>query len=294
MDENTRVIVQGITGRDGSFHAPSMRDYGTKVVGGVTPGKGGQSVEGLPVFNTVREAKAETGANASVIFVPARFATDAMTEAIDAELKLVVCISEGIPTIDMLKIYNYLKGKQTRLIGPNCPGIISPGKAKLGIMPGQIHKPGNIGVISRSGTLTYEVVYHLTKSGLGESTCIGMGGDPIVGSGFIDLLKLFADDAQTKGVVLIGEIGGAEEEETATFIKEHFPKPVVAFIAGRTAPPGKRMGHAGAIISGSSGTAEAKIMAFEDNGIPVAATPPEIPKLMKQALDGLSQSPPQL
>ena len=284
VDENTRVIVQGITGRDGSFHALSMRDYGTTVVGGVTPGKGGQTIEGLPVFNTVREAKSETGANASVIFVPARFATDAVTEAVDAELKLVVCITEGVPTIDMLKIYNYLKGKDTRLIGPNCPGVISPGKAKLGIMPGHIHKPGSIGVISRSGTLTYEVVFHLSKTGLGESTCIGIGGDPIVGSGFISLLKLFADDEQTESVVLIGEIGGSEEEETAKFIKENFRKPVVAFIAGRTAPPGKRMGHAGAIISGSSGTAEAKIKAFEDNGIPVAATPAEIPVLLEKKI----------
>ena len=284
INENTRVLVQGITGRDGSFHALAMRDYGAKIVGGVVPGKGGESVEGIPVFNTVAEAKEKTNANASVIFVPARFAAAAMNEAIDAALDIVVCITEGVPVLDMMKIYNRLKGTNTRLIGPNCPGIISPGKCKIGIMPGQIHKQGSIGVISRSGTLTYEVVYHLTKSGLGETTCIGIGGDPIVGSGFIDLLKLFHDDPETKGVALIGEIGGSEEEETAKFIKESFNKPVVAFIAGRTAPPGKRMGHAGAIISGGSGTAEAKIKAFEEAGVPVAAMPDQIPEIMQNLL----------
>lgn len=284
INEATRVLVQGITGRDGSFHALAMRDYGTKVVGGVVPGKGGESVEGIPVFNSVAEAKAKTNANASVIFVPAKFAAAAMSEAIDAALDLVVCITEGVPVLDMMKIYNRLKGTKTRLIGPNCPGIISPDKCKIGIMPGQIHKQGSIGVISRSGTLTYEVVYHLTKCGLGETTCIGVGGDPIVGSGFIDLLKLFQDDPDTKGVALIGEIGGSEEEETAQFIKAHFTKPVVAFIAGRTAPPGKRMGHAGAIISGGSGTAEAKIKAFEEVGVPVVAMPDQIPDIMLNLL----------
>lgn len=284
IDETTRVLVQGITGRDGSFHALSMRDYGTKIVGGVVPGRGGESVEGIPVFNTVAEGKKETGADASVIFVPAKFATAALNEAIDAALDLVVCITEGIPTIDMVKVYNRLRGTNTRLIGPNCPGIISPGKAKLGIMPGPIHKQGSIGVISRSGTLTYEVVFQLTRSGLGQSTCIGIGGDPIVGSGFIDLLTLFEKDPETGAVVLIGEIGGSEEEETAVFIREHITKPVVAFIAGRTAPPGKRMGHAGAIISGGSGTAEAKVKAFQDCGIPVAGAPSEIPGLLKKYL----------
>ena len=284
VDETTRVLVQGITGRDGSFHALSMREYGTKVVGGVVPGRGGESVEGIPVYSSVAEAKAATGAGASVIFVPAKFATGALTEAIDAGLDLVVCITEGIPTMDMVKAYHRLRGSGTRLVGPNCPGIISPGKAKLGIMPGAIHKPGPVGVISRSGTLTYEVVFHLTRSGLGQSTCIGIGGDPIVGSGFIDLLTLFEEDPETKGVVIIGEIGGSEEEETAVFIRENVKKPVVAFIAGRTAPPGKRMGHAGAIISGGSGTAEGKLKALFEAGVPVAASPDEIPVLLKNAL----------
>lgn len=284
VDETTRVLVQGITGRDGSFHARAMRDYGTKVVGGVVPGRGGESVEDIPVFSTVKEAKEKTGANASVVFVPARFAADALMEAIGAELDIVVCITEGIPVLDMLKICNHLEGRKTRLIGPNCPGIISPERCKIGIMPGAIHKRGSIGVISRSGTLTYEVVYQLTKSGLGQSTCIGIGGDPIIGSGFIDLLKLFKEDEESKGVALIGEIGGSEEEETATFIREHFTKPVVAFIAGRTAPQGKRMGHAGAIISGSSGTAEAKIKAFKEANVPVADMPEEIPSLLKKRL----------
>jgi len=284
IDETTRVLVQGITGRDGSFHARAMRDYGTRVVGGVVPGRGGESVEGIPVFNTVAEAKEQTGANASVIFVPAKFTTAALQEAMDAALDLIVCITEGIPTLDMVKVYNRLGGTKTRLIGPNSPGIISPGRCKIGIMPGPIHKQGSIGVISRSGTLTYEVVYHLTQSGLGEATCIGIGGDPIVGSGFIDLLKLFQEDEETKGVALIGEIGGSEEEETAKFIKEHFTKPVVAFIAGRTAPPGKRMGHAGAIISGGTGTAEEKVRAFKEVGVPVADMPDEIPALLKQRL----------
>lgn len=285
VNEKTRVIVQGITGRDGSFHALSMKEYGTDVVGGVVPGKGGADVEGIPVFDTVKEAREKTGADASVIFVPARFAPDAVGEAMNAGLELVVCITEGLPVLDMMTIYNKLKKTTTRMIGPNCPGIISPGKAKLGIMPGAIHKPGSIGLISRSGTLTYEVVDQLTRAGLGQSSCIGIGGDPIVGSGFIDLLKLFEEDPDTGGVVLIGEIGGSEEEETAAFIRDNISKPVVAFIAGRTAPPGKRMGHAGAIISGSSGTAEAKVKAFQELGIPVAPTPVEIPELMTGLLE---------
>jgi succinyl-CoA synthetase alpha subunit len=284
VDEKTRVLVQGITGRDGSFHALSMREYGTQVVGGVVPGKGGTEVQGIPVFNSVMEAKKASGAQASVLFVPARFASAAMKEAIDAGLEIIVCITEGVPVLDMIGIHQYMEGKRTRLIGPNCPGVISPGKSKLGIMPGGIHKPGGIGVISRSGTLTYEVVNELTRSGLGQSTCIGIGGDPVVGTGFIDLLQLFQEDPDTKGVVLIGEIGGTQEEETAEYIREFFTKPVVAFIAGQTAPPGKRMGHAGAIISGNLGTAEAKVKAFNEIGVPVASSPVQIPNLMKKLL----------
>jgi succinyl-CoA synthetase alpha subunit len=284
VDEKTRVLVQGITGRDGSFHALSMREYGTQVVGGVVPGKGGTEVQGIPVFNSVMEAKKASGAQASVLFVPARFASSALKEAIDAGLEIIVCITEGVPVLDMIGIHQYMEGKRTRLIGPNCPGVISPGKSKLGIMPGGIHKPGGIGVISRSGTLTYEVVNELTRSGLGQSTCIGIGGDPVVGTGFIDLLQLFQEDPDTKGVVLIGEIGGTQEEETAEYIREFFTKPVVAFIAGQTAPPGKRMGHAGAIISGNLGTAEAKVKAFNEIGVPVASSPVQIPNLMKKLL----------
>lgn len=284
VDEKTRVLVQGITGRDGSFHALSMLEYGTKVAGGVVPGKGGTKVQDIPVFNTVVEAKEATGAQASILFVPARFASTALKEAIDAEIEILVCITEGIPVLDMMKLHQYLEGRKTRLIGPNCPGVISPGKSKLGIMPGAIHTPGGIGVISRSGTLTYEVVNELTRSGMGQSTCIGIGGDPIVGTGFIDLLQLFQEDPDTKGVVLIGEIGGTQEEETADYIRNYITKPVVAFIAGQTAPPGKRMGHAGAIISGNLGTAEAKVKAFEEIGVPVASSPVDIPNLMKKAL----------
>lgn len=284
IDENTRVCIQGITGRDGSFHCRQMLDYGTKVVSGVTPGKAGERVEGIPVFNTVEEAVKETGADTTVIYVPARFAIDAIYEACDSGVKLVVCITEGIPLHDMLKLYNYIRLTSTRLIGPNCPGVISPGKSKVGIMPGHIHKPGPIGVISRSGTLTYEVVYNITMSGIGQSTCIGIGGDPIVGSSFIDLLKLFNDDTGTKAIVLIGEIGGTDEQETAFFIKENVTKPVVSYIAGKTAPPGRRMGHAGAIISGSSGTAIEKIKVLEENGVFVAKTPQEIPQLLKERL----------
>ena len=270
MDEKTRVVVQGITGREGTFHTNQMLDYGTAVVAGVTPGKGGQKVEGVPVFNTVRETVEKEGASASCIFVPPPFAADAILEAASAGLEVIVCITEGIPTLDMVKVASFLNGKDTVLIGPNCPGIISPGKTKVGIMPGPIHKPGSMGVISRSGTLTYEVVDQLTRADLGQSTCIGIGGDPIVGSTFIDHLKRFKRDPETTGVVLIGEIGGSSEEEAAEYIRGEFEKPVIAFIAGQTAPPGKRMGHAGAIISGGKGRAEDKIDALESAGIAVA------------------------
>jgi succinyl-CoA synthetase alpha subunit len=284
IDAKTKVIVQGITGRDGSFHALSMREYGTRVVGGVTPGKGGQDVQGIPVFETVKEAVAATGAEASVVFVPARFASSALREAADAGLPLVVCITEGIPVQEMLESYHYVRDRGVRLIGPNCPGLITPNQAKAGIMPGAIHSPGNVGVISRSGTLTYEVVYNLTRRGLGQSTCVGIGGDPVVGTGFLELLELFERDPGTKAVALIGEIGGDEEEQAAEFIRVHMRKPVVAFISGRTAPPGKRMGHAGAIISGGKGTAEAKVEAFTWAGVPVADRPDQIPTLLKERL----------
>ncbi len=284
VDETTRIVVQGITGRDGSFHAKQMRSYGSKVVAGVTPGKGGQELDGIPIFNTVHEAVDTTGANTSVIYVPVAFAIDAVYEAADAGIKLIVCITEGIPANDMLRVYNYLKGKDCRLIGPNCPGIISPGKTKVGIMPGQIHKRGRVGVVSRSGTLTYEVVYNLTVNNLGQSTCIGIGGDQIIGTNFIDCLAAFEADPETDAIVMIGEIGGSDEEEAAEFIKKYVTKPVVAFIAGRTAPPGKRMGHAGAIISGGSGTAAEKIIALNAVGIPVAETPAHIADLTAEAL----------
>lgn len=279
IDKSTKVLVQGITGRDGSFHAKKMVEYGTQVVSGVTPGKGGIIIDGVPVFNTVKEAVEQTGANTSIIFVPAKFAVDALYEACDAGIKLIIAISEGIPVLDIVRIVAFLNHRGTYLIGPNSPGIISPGKCKVGILPGQIFKQGSIGVISRSGTLTYEVVHHITKAGLGESTCIGVGGDPIIGLKFIDCLKLFEKDQETKGVVLVGEIGGTDEEETAAYIKENFSKPVVAFIAGLTAPPDKRMGHAGAIVSRGSGTAKEKIKAFEAVGVPVAREPGEIVKL---------------
>jgi len=276
VDEKTKVIVQGITGRDGSFHARAMLEYGTQVVGGVTPGKGGQKVDTMPVFSTVAEAIAQTGAQCSVIFVPARFAPDAVREAANAGISLVVCITEGVPVLDMVDLYHELQEKNVRLIGPNCPGIISPGKCKAGIMPGPIHKPGSVGVISRSGTLTYEVVYNLTQKDLGQSTCVGIGGDPIVGTGYIDLLKLFEADEQTEAIVLIGEIGGDAEEKAAAFIRTFVRKPVVAFISGRTAPPGKRMGHAGAIISGGKGGAEEKVQALREAGVTVVARPDQI------------------
>jgi succinyl-CoA synthetase alpha subunit len=269
VDEKTRVVVQGITGREGTFHTEQMLDYGTVIAAGVTPGKGGQNVEGVPVFNTVKEAVEKEGVNVSCIFVPPPFAADAILDASSADLGVIACITEGIPTLDMVKVASFLNNKDTVLIGPNCPGIISPGKTKVGIMPGPIHKPGPIGVISRSGTLTYEVVDQLTKVGLGQSTCIGIGGDPIVGTTFIDLLKRFKQDPETEGVVLIGEIGGSAEEEAAEYIGREFEKPVIAFIAGQTAPPGKRMGHAGAIISGGKGKAEDKIKALESAGISV-------------------------
>jgi succinyl-CoA synthetase alpha subunit len=278
VDEQTRVIVQGITGRDGSFHAQAMQEYGTRVVGGVTPGKGGRSVGTLPVFNTVKEAVAQTGARCSVIFVPAAFAPDAIREAADNGTSLIICITEGIPVLDTIDLCRELRQKQVRLIGPNCPGIISPGKCKAGIMPGHIHNPGGVGVISRSGTLTYEVVYDLTESGLGQSTCIGIGGDPIVGTGYIDLLEMFEQDDQTEAVVLIGEIGGEEEEQAASYIRTCMRKPVVAFISGRTAPPEKRMGHAGAIISGGRGGAEAKVQALSKAGAVVVDRPDQIPE----------------
>jgi succinyl-CoA synthetase alpha subunit len=290
VDENTRLLVQGITGREGSFHAQQAIAYGTKVVAGVTPGKGGtfalatDSSKGVPVFNTVRQAVEETGANVSAIFVPPPFAADAIMEAADAGLPLVVCITEGIPTLDMIRVQQFLKGARTRLIGPNCPGIISPGKCKVGIMPGPIHRPGHVGVISRSGTLTYEAVGQLTALGIGQSTCIGIGGDPIIGTNFVDALRLMNDDPETHGMVMIGEIGGTAEEEAAAFIEANVRKPVVGFIAGRTAPPGRRMGHAGAIISGGKGAATDKIAALEAAGIKVAASPALIGETMAQAL----------
>lgn len=281
IDDKTRVIVQGITGRDGSFHADQMLKYGTLVTGGVTPGRGGQKVSSLPVFNTVEEAVNETGAQCSVIFVPAKFAISAIREASISGISLIVCITEGIPVLDMLELYHELKQKNVRLIGPNCPGIISPGKSKVGIMPGHIHRPGNIGVISRSGTLTYEVVYSLTEKNLGQSTCIGIGGDPIVGTGYIELLEMFENDPDTKSIILIGEIGGTTEEKAAEFIKKSVHKKVVAFISGRTSPPEKRMGHAGAIISGLIGGAEEKVKALRDAGVIVVESPDKIPDVLK-------------
>jgi succinyl-CoA synthetase alpha subunit len=283
IDKKTRVVVQGITGRDGAFHTKQMLVYGTKVVAGVTPGKKGDKVEGTPVFNTVREAVEATGANTSIIFVPAAYSADAIMESVDNGVGLVVCVTEGIPTLDMVKVYEYIKQRKTRLIGPNCPGLISPGKSKVGILPGQICKPGPVGVVSRSGTLTYEVIWQLTSAGFGQSTCIGIGGDPIIGTNFIDCLEAFNQDPQTRAVVMIGEIGGTDEEEAAAFIKIKMKKPVVGFIAGRTAPPGKRMGHAGAIISGGTGTAEEKIAALTKAGVHVAREPAEIPELIRDA-----------
>ncbi len=280
VNKDTRLLVQGITGREGRFHTRRMIEYGTNVVAGVTPKKGGMEVEGVPVFDTVKEAVEVTGANTSIIYVPARFAPDAIYEAADSGIGLIVCITEGIPTLDMIKVKAYLKTKGVRLIGPNCPGVITPGEAKVGIMPGHIHMPGSIGVVSRSGTLTYEVVWELTRRGIGQSTCVGIGGDPILGSDFVDILSLFEEDPHTEKVVLIGEIGGKDEERAAEFVSSRMKKEVVAFVAGRTAPPGKRMGHAGAIIEGGMGTALEKIAAFEEAGVKVARYPGEIPELL--------------
>jgi len=284
VDEKTRVVVHGITGKEGGFHARQCINYGTKVVAGVTPGKGGTLWEGVPVFDTLSRAVRETAANTSLIFVPAPFAADSILEAIEEEVPLIVCITEGIPARDMLQVKAALKCSNSRLIGPNCPGVISPNKAKVGIMPGVIFQEGAVGVISRSGTLTYEIVDHLTRMGLGQSTCVGIGGDPIVGSSFADILQLFAKDPQTRGVVLIGEIGGSAEEEAAGLVKEGYPKPVAAFIAGQSAPAGKRMGHAGAIISGGRGTALEKMRALEEAGIAVAKTPESVAELVRGAL----------
>jgi succinyl-CoA synthetase alpha subunit len=292
IDRNTRLVVQGITGRDGAFHTQQMVAYGTKVVAGVTPGKGGERIHGVPVFDSVAEAVAETRANASVIYVPAPFAADAVFEAADAGVALIVCITEGIPARDAMAAYHHVaalreaNGKgRPRLVGPNCPGLLSPGLSKVGIMPGHIAKPGPVGLVSRSGTLTYEVVHQLTLAGLGQSTCLGIGGDPVIGTNFVDALELFEADPQTKAIVLIGEIGGNDEEEAAQFIRRRVKKPVVAFVAGQTAPPGKRMGHAGAIISGGSGTAAEKMAAFQAAGVPVARIPSEIPALIAESLD---------
>ena len=284
VNNDTRLIVQGLTGREGSFHAAQMLDYGTNIVAGVTPGKGGQEHLGVPVFNTVKEAKEATDANASIIYVPARFAGDAILEATAAGLDLVVCITEGIPVLDMITVKAFVDQHPTRLIGPNCPGLTSPGQAKVGIIPANIHIPGPVGVVSRSGTLTYEAVFALTQRGIGQSTVVGIGGDPIIGTKFIDVLELFENDPDTKAVVMIGEIGGTDEEVAAEFIKNHMTKPVVGFIAGRTAPPGKRMGHAGAIISGGKGTAAEKIKALEAAGVPVANFPEEIAELIAERL----------
>lgn len=283
VSKDSRVLVQGITGRDGSFHTHFMKEYGTNIVGGVTPGKGGMKVEGIPVFNTVEKAVKETEANVSCIFVPARFASSAIFEAVDAGVDLIVVITEGIPVKDMVSIMRFIKEKGSRLIGPNCPGIITPGECKVGILPTAVFKKGNVGVVSRSGTLTYEIVEIITEAGFGQSTALGIGGDPVIGTRFVDMLELFKDDEETEGVVLIGEIGGSDEEIAANYIKENnYPLPVFSFIAGRTAPPGKRMGHAGAIISGGSGTAEEKIKALNDAGVRVAEIPSDIGKFLKE------------
>ena len=282
LDKDTRVVVQGITGRDGSFHALSMLDYGTRVVGGVTPGKGGQRVGPLPVFDSVAEAMAQTGATCSVLFVPAKFATGAIREAADAGIRLIICITEGIPVLESIANCRYVKDKGARLIGPNCPGLISPGQSKAGILPGHIHRAGRVGVISRSGTLTYEIVHQLSAHGIGQSTCIGVGGDPVVGTRFVELLQMFEQDPQTDAVVLIGEIGGTDEETAAAFIRREMRKRVVALICGRTAPPGKRMGHAGAIVSGGQGGAEAKVDALRSAGVRVVDRPDEVARALEQ------------
>jgi succinyl-CoA synthetase alpha subunit len=286
VNKNTRVLTQGITGATGQIHTRACKAYGTQMVGGVVPGKGGTDFEGIPIFDTVEQARRATGANASVIYVPPPFAADAILEAVAAGIELVICITEGVPVLDMVKVKRYVRESKSRLIGPNCPGAITPGECKIGIMPGYIHKPGDVGVVSRSGTLTYEAVYQLTLLGIGQSSCVGIGGDPIVGTGHVDVLKLFNDDPATRAVIMIGEIGGTAEEEAAEYIKQHFKKPVVAFIAGQTAPKGRRMGHAGAIISGGRGTAEHKIAALKAAGIAVAMSPAELGSTMKNVLDG--------
>lgn len=284
VNKDSKVIVQGITGSAGLFHATQCLEYGTQVVGGVTPGKGGTEVDGFPVFDTVEDALRITGANTSLIFVPAAFAMDSMIEAIDAGVELVICITEGVPTLDMVKVKKYMQDKDVRLIGPNCPGVMTPGEAKVGIMPGYIHTPGRVGIISRSGTLTYEAVWQLSELGIGQSTSVGIGGDPIIGSTFIDILELFNQDDDTDAIILIGEIGGSAEEEAAEYIKKNIEKPVVAFIAGATAPKGKRMGHAGAIISGSSGSAKDKVAALESAGVKVCPSPAEMGETLKEAI----------
>jgi len=285
IDTSTRLLVQGITGRDGSFHTKQMMEYGTQVVAGVTPGKGGQKFEGqVPVFNTVAEAVRKTGANTTVIYVPPMFAADAIMEAADAGIPFIVCITEGVPVLDMTRVYPFVKERGSRLLGPNCPGLISPGESKVGIIPGQICTPGPVGLVSRSGTLTYEVVYQMTRANIGQTTCVGIGGDPINGTNFIDCLEAFEKDKATEAVVMIGEIGGTDEQEAARFVSERMKKPVVGFIAGQTAPPGRRMGHAGAIISGSAGTAAEKMHAFEENGVGVAKRPIDVVDLLKRAM----------
>jgi succinyl-CoA synthetase alpha subunit len=284
VNKNTKVITQGITGKSGSFHTKACKEYGTQMVAGVGPGKKGQEFEGIPLFNTVKDAKAATGGNVSIIYVPPPFAADAIMEAVDADLDLVICITEGIPVLDMMKVNAFMQGRRSRLIGPNCPGIITPGECKIGIMPASIHKPGKVGVVSRSGTLTYEAVFQLTELGMGQSTCIGIGGDPLNGTNFIDCLKLFNEDPDTESVIMIGEIGGGAEEAAADWIKNNMKKPVVGFIAGSTAPEGRRMGHAGAIVSGGVGTAQGKFKALELAGVNIARTPAEIGAKMKESL----------
>ena len=290
VDKSTKLLVQGLTGKEGTFHAKACAEYGTKVVGGVTPGKGGTTHEGWPIFNTMQDAVDKTGANATVIFVPPPFAADAIMEAADAEVELIVCITEGVPANDMVKVWEYLQDRRSRLIGPNCPGIISPGKCKIGIMPGRIHKEGNVGIVSRSGTLTYEAVYQLTQRGIGQSTAIGIGGDPIIGTNFVDALELFNKDPQTEAIVMIGEIGGNAEETAAEYVKAHVKKPVISFIAGQTAPPGRRMGHAGAIISGGHGTAAEKYKALEAAGIRIVKTPAVIGETVAEALGAAARA----